>query len=267
MSTQAVKGIIFLSACIPAVGYSAAITGGHTVWYSNGYVLETSILRAPNGQIDEQVLCEWRESLRQLECRLTRNGESTITQKSYNSAGRIIQELTGSSTDNWLTQTNTFYQNDRIFESVETGYAESQYADVTRYNWQADTLLDKNYYFGAYPVLDKSQFAPEKVIWTNGRISSIAPSAPAADRQEHDEREVYSYKNNGQVQSIGFEDWNPKTQAWSPRLITQFHYSAAGNISHTEHFDAKGLLELTREFTWQKTDSVVENISYTIGRL
>ena len=267
MSKQAVKGIIFLFACIPAVGYSVANTGDHTAWYSNGYVLETSILRAPNGQIDEQELCEWRDSPRELECRSTLNGESTITKKSYNSAGRVIQELTGSGADNWLTRTNTLYQDDRIFEIVETGYAESQQADVTRYNWQADTLVDKNYYFGAYPVLDASQFAPEMVIWTNGRIASIEPSVPAEDRQEHDEREVYTYKNNGQVQSIGFEDWNPQTQAWSPRLITQFHYSAAGNISHTELFDAKGLLELTREFTWQKTDSVVENISYTIGRL
>lgn len=267
MSQQAVKGIIFLSACIPAVGYSVANTGGDTAWYSNGYVLEASILRAPNGQTHEQALCDWRDNLRELVCRSTLNGESTITKKSYNSAGRITQELTGWSDGNWITQTNTFYQNDRVFEIVKTDYAESQPADVTRYNWQADTLVDKNYYFGAYPVADESQFAPEKINWTHGRISSIEPTTPAVDLQEHDEREVYSYKNNGQVQSIGFEDWNPQTQTWSPRLVTHYHYSSAGNISHAEYFDAEGLLELTREFTWQKTDSVVENISYTIGRL
>lgn len=267
MSKQAVKGIIFLFACIPAVGYSVANPASDTAWYSNGYVLETSILRAPNGQIDEQEACEWSDSLRELVCLSTLNGETSITKKSYNSAGRITQELTGWSDDNWLTQTNTVYQNDKVFEVVETDYAESQQADVTRYHWQAGTLVDKNYYFGAYPVLDTSQFAPEKVIWTNDRISSIEPTTPAVDLQEHDEREVYSYKSNGQVQSIGFEDWNPKTQAWSPRLITQYHYSTAGNISHAEYFDAKGHLERTREFTWQKTDSVVENISYTIGRL
>ncbi len=258
-------------------------------WYSNGYVLETMSLYNGAGLLNDTQHCDWQATGRQLRCISSDTADGIAFQ--FDTRGRLLtlSVITAQAPDQlWLDneyrdgkliRSSSLYSQVSAYSSTDTEIpagtlpadsafpAEENKAIVTRLSWQGEDIEHYEQYDGAYPTATDAEFVELKVEWTEGRLRSMEPHSISTEMPEINARYSYDYNAKSQLQTKSTYEWAITAQSWQLAEQDSYQYDGHGNISVWSSFNHLGQLEQRQIFSWQQTDSVVENFSLTGGRV